>query len=451
MGWRIDVEPPGAPGSVEAVASTLPSTGRPGPNTAEPWRAVLVVMAIAVALVALVNPTGPGHVALVDPGMLLGVLAVALWSLGSRAAFRLPYAVPMVGLMATGLVAGMLGVSPVDGLQAVAQEIYLLLWCAAVATVCRTPRGVAVVLRVWAGSAIAWAGLLVLAVATGQKWLSGAGSVANGSADLSGVSEGTRARLFFDHPNMAGNYFMIAVFIVVASGFPRRLWVRVAACGLLCLAVFLTGSSAAMLSLVVGGVVTVFLQLRARRGMLTATSVVLLVVGLLGVAWVEVVSPALTAASQSNVALVRNSVGRGIRSAEARQSLFASQLQIFERGDLLGIGPAVTKSTLGAEGAAAVHEAHNDYLGTLVERGPLGLAALFGLIGVAWARLARFTTRPLPPRLAAAVPIPAALAGGRAGLAPAPPAPQNPPHPGVWGPFGGVAAPPPLLPAGPAP
>jgi O-antigen ligase len=139
--------------------------------------------------------------------------------------------------------------------------------------------------------------------------------------------------------------------------------------------------------------------------------VTLALVGVLGVGWVEVVSPFLTTASQSSNDLVRNSVGRGIRSAEARQSLFSSQLQIFEKGDLLGIGPAVTKSTLGAEGATAVHEAHNDYLGTLVERGPLGLTAVLALVGVTVVRLARFTTRPLPPRLAAVLPMPAALGG----------------------------------------
>jgi O-antigen ligase len=364
-----------------------------------------------VGLAALVNPTGPGHIAPVDVIMLGCVFAVLLWALARPVPVRLPYVWPTLGLMATGLLAGMFSVLPSDGLQAVVQEIFLLLWCAAVATACSTPRALALVLRVWAGSAIAWGGLLVVAVATGQKWLSGAGTVANGTADLSGVSEGTRARLFFDHPNMAGNYFAVAVFIVLASGFPRRVWARWAGCVVLAVAIFLTGSNAAMLSFVLGSLLTLALHLRARKGVVTAAAVTLVLAGLLGVGWVEVVSPFLTTASQSSNDLVRNSVGRGIRSAEARQSLFASQLQIFEQGDLLGIGPAVTKSTLDAEGAAAVHEAHNDYLGTLVERGPLGLTAVLALVGVTVVRLARFTTRPLPPRLAAVLPMPAALGG----------------------------------------
>ena len=383
---------------------------RPQART-EPSRTVLVVVALCVGLGALVNPKGPGHMAPVDGLMLIGLVVVFAWVVRNRVPLRLPYLVPVTGLMATGLVAALFSVSPSGGLQAVVQESFLVLWCAAVAMVCRTTRALGLLLRVWAGSAIGWAALLILAVATGQKWLSGAGSVANGTSDLSGLSEGTRARLFFDHPNMAGNYFMVAIFVVVAAGYPRRLSVRVSACAVLGVAMFLTGSNAALLSLLGGAVVAVFLHVRAHRGTVTATAAVAVLLMVGGVGWFEVAAPIVATAQQSANPLLRNSVGRGERSAEARQSLFASQFQIFERGDLLGIGPAGTRSALGAEGATAVHEAHNDYLGTLVERGPLGLLAVLGLVGVVAARLVRISGRPLPPRLQSAVPVPAALTG----------------------------------------
>jgi O-antigen ligase len=71
----------------------------------------------------------------------------------------------------------------------------------------------------------------------------------------------------------------------------------------------------------------------------------------------------------------------------------------------------MTLQTLDAQAAGQVKEAHNDYLATLVERGPLGLLALVALIGAIAFRLVRVNVRQLPPRLAAAVPVPAALAG----------------------------------------
>ena len=48
-------------------------------------------------------------------------------------------------------------------------------------------------------SATVWAGLLIIGVVVGIPLLSGTRHA------------GTRARLFFDHPNMAGNYFDRAV------------------------------------------------------------------------------------------------------------------------------------------------------------------------------------------------------------------------------------------------
>jgi O-antigen ligase len=365
-----------------------------------PGRGLLAVVVVTLALTPLVNPKGPGHTALVDVLMALSTFSVFVWALRHRAAVRLPYIVPMTALMLTGLASALLSVAPANGALAIVQEIFLVLWCGALVTLCRTTVGLRVVVRAWAASATAWAGLLVLAVVGNVSFLLGTTSGGGG-----------RVRLFFDHPNMAGNYFMIAIFVVVAAGYPRRIWLRSGACGLLFLAVLLTGSNAALLSLAAGALATVFLHVRARSGLIKATAVVALGIGALSIAWIEVGSPLLTAAQQSDNSLLRYSVGRGARSAEGRVDLFQSQLDLYERGDLIGIGPATTYQTLDAEAAPIVKEAHSDYLGTLVERGPLGLVAVLGLFGTVWARLIGPTRRPLSPRLHAVVPVPAALAG----------------------------------------
>ncbi|HEV7726770.1 MAG TPA: O-antigen ligase family protein [Modestobacter sp.] len=375
-------------------------------SAGEPGRRVLGVLAAAVALTPMVAPKGAHNLAPIDGLIALAVLVAFLWALRRRALVRLPYAVPVTGLVVVGFVAALASVSPLTGGVAMVQELFLFAWCAALVTVCRTPRALGFVLRAWALSATAWAGVLVLAVLAGVNRISGAEG---------GI--GSRAQLFFDHPNMAGNYFMIGAFIVVAAGCPRRLWARILACALLLVAMFFTGSNAALLSLILAGVLAVFLHLRARAGMVKAIAVVTAVVGLLGVGWVEIGSPLVAAATQSDNPLLRYSVGRGERSAEGRSSLFAEQFELYQRGDLLGIGPAGTRDALGAETASAAKEAHNDYLGALVERGPLGALALAGLVGVVGARAVRTTRRPLSPRLAEAVPVPAALVGACAAFA----------------------------------
>jgi O-antigen ligase len=223
--------------------------------------------------------------------------------------------------------------------------------------------------------------------------------------------------LFFDHPNMAGNFFMIGLFLVVASGYPRRRSLRYACCGVLLVATFLTGSNAAMLSLVGGAVVAVFLHLKAHRGVIPAVAVVTALGVLLGAGAVYVVPPLVAAAEQSQDPLLRYTLGRSPESADRREDIFADQVDLYQRGDLLGIGPAATKHELGNSFAGVAKEAHNDYLATLVERGPFGLLAVAVLMGAVIARVSAITRRRLPPRLAAAVPVPAALAGACAAFA----------------------------------
>jgi O-antigen ligase len=404
-----DGVPPGVGGATRQLRAS-PGAAAPrkkslARSAGEPSAGVLGTVAVAVALTPLTAPKGPGNGAPIDLLIALAVFAVFVWALRTRAPLRVPYVIPTTALILIGLASALLSAAPMSGGKAVVQEIFLYLWCIALATVCRTPRALGVVLRTWALSATAWAGVLVVAVVTGLQAVSGV------------PDSGTRAELFFDNPNMAGNFFMIAVFIVVAAGCPRPLLLRIGAVLLLVAAMFLTGSNAALLALLVGGVVALFLHVRARKGIVQATAISAMLVAGLGIAWVQGVSPLVAAAQQSNNPLLKYSIGRGARSAEARTSLFEAQLELYRDGHLLGIGPANTRPALADSDVAKDKSAHNDYLGTLVERGPLGALALAGLVGTVTARAVGVTRRPLPPRLAAAVPSPAALAGACAAFA----------------------------------
>ncbi|MCA0144869.1 O-antigen ligase [Blastococcus sp. LR1] len=361
---------------------------------------MLAVLCLAIASMPLVNPKAPGNAAPIDAFMALALFVVFAWALRNRVLIRVPYVVPMAGLVLTGLTAALMSLAPTKGAIAVAQEIFLLLWCTAIVAVCRTPRILFLLMRVWVLSATAWAALLVAAVSVGFEPIVGATE-----------GGGARARLFFDHPNMAGNFFMVTVFIAVAAGYPTRRSARAGAVAVLLLALLMTGSNAALLSLLGGAMVALFLHVRSRSGLVTATATALCLAGGLAAGWFVIGQPLLAAAQQSDNPLLRYSLGRGEASAEGRVDLFASQFELYERGNLLGIGPAGTKEALGASAAQTVKEAHNDYLATLVERGPLGLLALMALVAVIAYRSGAITRRPLPPWLAATVPVPAALVG----------------------------------------
>jgi O-antigen ligase len=356
-------------------------------------------MGVCLALTPLVSPKGPGNGGPIDVFVAVGVTVTILWAVQRRARLQFPFFVPMTAYVVAGLIASLLSAVPLRGGIAAAQEIFLFLWCAAIATVCRTPHALGVLVRTWAVSVTAWAGVLVAGVLAGVPAISGASDF------------GRRAQLFFDHPNMAGNYFMIGIFVVLAARFPRRRSLRAAFCLLLLLAMFFTGSNAALLSLVGGSIVMAFLLVRAKRGIVPAVALAIALSAGVGAVWVTVVPTLVTVAERSDDPLLRYTVGRSPESADKRGELFVQQLELYQQGNVLGVGPAATKHELGTGFARLDKEAHNDYLATLVERGPVGVLALVGLIGAVGTRVARTTRAPVPRALAEGVPVPAALGG----------------------------------------
>jgi O-antigen ligase len=124
--------------------------------------------------------------------------------------------------------------------------------------------------------------------------------------------------------------------------------------------------------------------------------------------------PIVERIQRSDAPIVRYSVGRSSRSASARESLFALQYELFRDGNLRGIGPSATRQVLGARRASTVKQAHNDYLATLVERGPLGIVALLALMGAVAVRT--ISAQRLSAPWASVIPNPAALAAAAVGF-----------------------------------
>ena len=357
-----------------------------------------------MALLPLLNPKGPLNTGPVDLFLGAGILMTLLWAGTTRAQIHVPYAVPLGVLAVAGLVAALLGTAPGRGGGAVVQEAFLLAWCAAITSLCTTPERLRFLLRVWCLSAIVWAVVLILSVSTGQIRVPG------------GVGGyGDRARLWFDHPNLAGNYFVISIFVILAARQPRKPVVRTLAVITLIIAILLTGSNTALLCLPVGGLVIVFLRVRDRSGSIPAVAVALCLVLAGGVLWSTVGQATVASLQHTDNPIFRYSVARTSRSAEGRESLFASSYELYREGNVVGVGPAATRQALAETADRPAKEAHNDYLGTLVERGPLGIFALIVLAGAAGVRV--MGAQRLSPEWAAVMPNPAALAGAAAGIA----------------------------------
>jgi O-antigen ligase len=368
-------------------------------------RLMVGTVAAGVALLPLLRPSGPGHTAPEDVIMAAGVVVTLLWASATRARVHIPYLLPVGGLVLTGTLAAMFGISPSAGALAVGQDIFLLAWCAAVANACRTPAGLSVILRAWALSAVGWATILVGAVATHHR-------------DLAGVhaATGQRTQFTFDNPNMAANYFFVSLFILVAARCPSNRLARAGAILMVLGAIVVTGSNAALLGLPLAGLMVTFVVIRRRADVVTAIAVVLLALLVGGAGLVFLKRQAANVHSSQN-SLVRYSVARSSRSAAKRESLFASEFHLYLTGSLLGRGPNTTILTLGSSAAATVKTAHDDYLATLVERGPLGELALVFLIGAVTVRAVSIDPRRLSSGFARVIPETALLIGALAAMA----------------------------------
>lgn len=363
-----------------------------------------MTVGVALAWMPMLNPKGPFNTAPVDVFIVAAIAVVVLWAATVRAMIRVPYALTTSALAATGLFAALASVAPLRGLVAVVQEAFLLAWCAAIVTVCRTPRALGFVLRGWCLSTVAWAGVMMATVIVGLERVPG------GSG-----GQGHRARLWFDHPNLAANYLLVSLFVMLAARQPRgRIAHRIGVL-VVVVAIVLTGSNSALSFLPVGGVVILYLRTRHNRGPLPAVAVSLVLVVGLAAAWTFVAQPMVARAQDAESSLVRHSVGRGEKSANARVALFASQYEIFAEGNLIGIGPAATAQVLDERRAEVAKTPHNDYLATLVERGLLGVVALAGLIAAIFIRVV--SAQRLSPQWLQAVPNPPALAAACLGCA----------------------------------
>ncbi len=361
-------------------------------------RLVAAGVGSGIVLLPLLRPSGPGNTGIADVGIALAILVVLGVAYRNGDTVRLPYVVAWGAVMVAGALAAVLAGSGGSTL-AVLQDAVVLAWGAAVANACRTAGVLTALARAWVVSAVGWAGLLLVSYVAGISALSGVTS-----------QDGGRASSTFNDPNLAGNYFVTSLFVLLACRYPRRAALRWPAMALLLSAVALTGSNGALLSLALGLCAGAVIGVRRRHGAVAG----LLVASLLGavaiVGQTHLDLRAVQARAADSIPLLRDSVGRSGESSAERGALLAEGEALYWRGNLAGIGPGNTKRALTTQDAPYVKEAHDDYLATLVERGVLGGVGLLLLVATTATKLGRVIGRPLRADYAAAVPRPEFLA-----------------------------------------
>ncbi|HVL90649.1 MAG TPA: O-antigen ligase family protein [Actinomycetota bacterium] len=376
----------------------------PWQRTGEPPAALLRIVMFAIAVIPLVKPRLPGNSGPADFFMVTATIAVFVWIAAEGRAIFAPFAGATAVLMTAGAISGLVADRAGPTLLVMLQEAHLLLFTAAIATVARTPRAIEEIRSAWVAAGVFWGALVVAAVASGFAPL------INATTD-----RGTRAHLFFQNPNITGNYFLIAIFVAVASR-PKSWPRRSAAVAVMLAAMLLTGSNAAILGLAAGAVVAVFVYAWRRIDPIVAV-VVLSAILVAGAGSYVAMGESFRRAPESENLLIRYSIGRLERSAANRQDLFSEQMALYRERGILGIGPFATRDELGRSGESGVRSSHNDYLATLVERGPIGVAGLLLLAGAIGYRIARGHAGVVKPEWRKAAGTGAAMTGVAVALA----------------------------------
>jgi O-antigen ligase len=240
--------------------------------------------------------------------------------------------------------------------------------------------------RTWAISATAWAVVMIVGVITNQRVLAGFTPRA-----------GRRASLTLGDANLAANYFVTSLLVMIAAGYPVGRVRRFLASALMITGIVLTGSNGGLLTLVLA------LGIVAIRGSWLRWGA-LVTVAVLALGTVAVVTEAVSctdagraagmgavcqvhpthlinAAQNSSNQVIRELIGRGDQSTGDRRLLLGETFSLYRNGGaLLGQGPTAIKPALARRQSPYVKEAHNDLVAALVERGALGAVALAVMI-----------------------------------------------------------------------
>jgi O-antigen ligase len=321
----------------------------------------LLVVGAMLAALPLVALQGPAHTVPLDAVNVLFLAGYWGHVVARRARVAFPLLLPF-WLLLLGSCGGLYSATDLsEGVLTTVQDVYLYVWFVTLGHFlvhhCRAGR----VVTLWALAASAVALLAVLGVHLGPLGPGLAGS--------------QRAAATFREPNMCGNYLIVSFFLTwgaAAAGRPALYL----ALPLLAAGVHATGSNGALLGMAAGGGVAAVAYLSGQRQRAAAVLLVgaALAIAIVGVGWDQVETLGLRIASRE-----RGAVGGGVlKGYQERAAIWADIVEIV-REVPTGVGPGNLGEARGLR-SGNYYSAHNEYLGMLGERGPLGLAGWCGIL-----------------------------------------------------------------------
>jgi O-Antigen ligase len=369
----------------------------PQPGAPRREEVLPVLVGISVALLPILVPAGPGNTAIADAAIAGCLLVAALWVSRERLTIAFPYAAGVTLLVIGGALASTVAGAPLTTVLVLAQDGFLLLWAATLALGRHDPNIIAAATVTWCRVAVVYSGIGILAYLIGFSPLSGVTA-----------QDGVRAAYTFDDPNLAGNYLVMSLFMMMACQRPRAASTRRIGYVLVLVAMGFTGSNGAMLTLLLASVLCVTITRYRHSGALAALLSLAVAAALAGIMMAFVLPrvdfDAIRAQASSGVPLLRDSFGRSGSSATERETIVSEGTSLYFEGNAVGVGPARTKATFQAAQAPYVKEAHNDYLATMIERGVIGALGLVLVAGAVASRCWRLLNGQLPDSFAEVVP-----------------------------------------------
>ena len=317
-------------------------------------------LAIA-ALVPFLRPTFFGDSAIFDYVNLIFMTGFWISFLLRKEHVSFPLIIPMWLIMLGSLI-GMIDSQTLgDNLLALLQDVYLYLWFVTLYNVIETEAD----LR-WA--TFPWA---ILALILGGIFL---------AAGAFQVLTTERALFTFKNPNMAASYFLNCFFLTFIPVLAGRYMLRIIATFIFFLCLVATGSIAALLGLVIGGMFFIlsYLYIRYCREFKVVYWVIMFIaIGFMICLGSDLITKEITSPLLGEH--FPEIFGRLERSIGGRLIEVSSALKTFAQ-DPLGIGP---------HGFVHIHipvlhhaETHSDYTAYLVERGIIGFVGLIVLISI---------------------------------------------------------------------
>jgi len=338
----------------------------------------LLILATMLVLLPIVAISGPGHTAPVD--FLNIIFIAAYWCLivARHESPTFPFFWPLWVILLGSCIGLYSAPSLSTGMLTITQEVYLYVWFVTMAHFLSWSCRLTSVIVIWA----AIAGTLgVLAF----------GDVHFGLLHGMMLEGANRAQGTFENPNMFGNYLLISFFLTWAAARARRRFLYLALPAMIA-GIQATASNGALLGFLggCGGAVAVDRRYRSRQAIGA-----LLVVVAVGMGAVSIWRDQVQAMAIDMISAERGELaGAALKGYGERTDLWSEASDIIRRTPT-GVGPGNFQILSGSV-SGDYNSAHNDYLGMLVERGPLGLVgwlAFLAAIGFLLFRLSAVADR----------------------------------------------------------